>query len=228
MRSRFLAGKLPGYQRLLLLLTVVWGIIGILGNYFGPRASGPLWTVLVMAIWVSIGAVIVYSIIWRKQRPATYSFSFARGSLASLAIIAAIHVYLVLSGKFVLSAPDWFLGSALGAFMEEIACRVIAIDSFILLMNGIRAKAFWAILASSLLWTVPHIVSKSPSQLVGGIFLGGLLFGYIYYKTRSIVLPAWIHAVANAGYLGGLVITAVYCLISLTDYLRPRYATMRT
>ena len=217
MRARFLAGNLPGYQRLLLFLTVAWCIAATPGNYFGPRRAGQFWALVVMIVWTSIAAVVVYSILWRKQRPATYGFSFARGSLASLAVIAAIHVYLVISGRFVLTAPDGFLASAFGAFMEEVAFRVIAIDSFIVLMNGIRAKGFWAILASTLLWTAPHIVTKSPSQLVGGIFLGGLVFGYIYYKTRSILLPAWIHGVANAGYLGGLLIVVVYCLISAVD-----------
>src|ERR1019366_7690968 len=37
--------------------------------------------------------------------------------------------------------------------------------------------------------------------------------------------PAWIHAVANAGYLGGTLIAALYCLISFADcaiWSRPR------
>jgi len=217
MTPRFLAGRLPGYKKLLLLLTIVWSILGIPGNYFAPRGTGQTWMLLAIILWASTVAVIGYSIIRRKQRPAAYGFSFAKGSLASLAIIAAIHAYLVISGKFDLSRPDAFLLKVFGAFMEEIACRVIVIDSLIVLMNGVRAKAFWAILVSSLLWVVPHVVTKSPEQLVGGIFLGGLLFGYIYYKSRSILLPAWIHVAASAGYLGGLLIAAVYCAISAAD-----------
>jgi len=132
----FLAGRLPGYKWMLLLLTVAWVIASTAANYFGPRGGGRGWTLLMMFIWVSIGAVIVYSIIHRKQRPAAYGFSFAKGSLAALAIIVVIHAYLIVSGKFHKSTPDALLLSASGAFMEEIACRVIVIDSLILLMNG--------------------------------------------------------------------------------------------
>lgn len=91
------------------------------------------------------------------------------------------------------------------------------IDRFILLMDGIKAKALWAILASSALWSVPHIPSKSLAQLLPGIFLGGLFFGYVYYKTKSILLPAWIHVISNSGYLGGILAAALYCLISFAD-----------
>jgi membrane protease YdiL (CAAX protease family) len=66
--------------------------------------------------------------------------------------------------------------------------------------------------------SLPHIPSKALGQLLPGIFLGGLFFGYVYYKTRSILLPAWIHVAANAGYLAGILIAGLYCLISLADW----------
>jgi membrane protease YdiL (CAAX protease family) len=214
-------------DRLLLLLTVGWSLVGILCNYFRVHGlmdgtgrfgsllamSQILWMILVAAI----AGVIVYSVIRQQRRPADYGFSFKSGGVASLAMLAVIHVYLMLSGKFVLSAPESFLPSALGAFMEELVFRAIAIDVLILLMSGIKAKAFWAILATSALWSVPHIPSKSPAQLIQGILLGGLFFGYVYYKSRSILLPAWIHVSANAGYLGGVLIAGLYCLIGVAD-----------
>jgi membrane protease YdiL (CAAX protease family) len=175
-----------------------------------------LWTLMAMILWAALAGVIAYSVIRHQGRLAAYGFSFKSGGVASLAMLALIHVYLVISGKFVLSATESFLWSALGAFIEEIAFRVIAIDKLILLMDGIKAKAFWAILASSALWSVPHIPSKSPAQLQG-IFVGGLVLGYVYYRSWSILLPAWIHGIVNAGYLGGILVAALYCLISVAD-----------
>jgi membrane protease YdiL (CAAX protease family) len=214
--------RLPSCDRLLLLLTVGWGIVGIPGNYIRRRGfidgTGQFWLLLTMILGAAIVGVVAYSVIRRQRRPADYGFSIKTGGVASLAILAVIHIYLVFSGKFVLSAPESYLLSAFGAFMEELAFRVIAIDKFILLMDGIKNKAFWAILASSVLWSVPHITSKSPAQLLGGIFLGGLILGYVYYKSRSILLPAWIHAVANAGYLGGIWIAGLCCLIACADW----------
>ncbi len=215
-------------DRLLLLLTGGWTILAIPGNYL--RVHGlvdgvrHLWTLLAVsqALWMlllaAIAGVIAYSVIRQQRRPADYGFSFKRGGLASLAILAAVHVYLVIGGKFVLSdAGSFFPLIVLGAFMEELVFRAIAIDKLILLMDGIHSKAFWAILASSTLFTVLHIPSKTPAELLG-VFSGSLILGYIYCKSRSILLPAWIHGVANAGYLGGIWIAGLCCLISFADW----------
>jgi membrane protease YdiL (CAAX protease family) len=214
--------RLAWRDRLLLLLTGGWAILGIPGNYFRVHGlmhgSGQYWLLLTMVLWATIPGVVAYSVIRQKRRPADYGFSFKSGGVASLAVLAVIHGYLVISGKFALSAPENYLLSAVGALVEELAFRAIAIDRFILLMDGTKAKAFWAILASSALWSLPHIPSKSPAQLLPGIFLGGVFFGYVYYKSRSILLPAWIHAVANAGYLGGILIAGLYCLTSFADW----------
>ena len=203
---------------MLCLLPVGSAIVAIPANYFRTRglnsAALLVWASLV---WAGIIAVIAYSVIRQQRSPADYGFSLRPGGVASLAVLALIHVYLIVSGKFVMHAAGSYMWSTWGVLMEELVFRSIAIDQFILLTNGLKRQAFWAILASSALWSVPHIVTKSPAQLVGGIFLGGLLFGYVYYKSRSILLPAWIHAVANAGYLGGLLIAALYCVIGVAD-----------
>jgi membrane protease YdiL (CAAX protease family) len=207
-------------DKLLFLLTFAWTIVGILANYFrvrGPRSEALLfWSVVALILWVAVGGVIAYSVIRQQRRPADYGLSFQRGGVASFVLLALIHIYLAISGQFVLYANGSFMWSAAGAFMEELVFRSFAIDKFILLMEGIKRKAFWAILPSSVLWSLPHLPSKSPSQLLG-IFLGGLFFGYLYYKSRSILLPAWIHSVANAGYMGGVLIAALYCVLAVAD-----------
>jgi membrane protease YdiL (CAAX protease family) len=220
--------RLGNCDRLLLLLTGVWTIFAVPGNYFRVHPlmdearqfrTLAIFQYLWMLLLAAIAGVIAYTVIRQQRRPADYGFSFKRGGVASLAALVAIHVYLVISGKVVLSPTgSSFLLTVFGAFMEELVFRAVAIDKFILLMDGIKNRAFWAILASSALWSVPHIPSKSLAQLLGGIFLGGLVFGYIYYKSRSILLTAWIHSVANAGYLGGILIAGLYCLISLADW----------
>ena len=214
--------RLAWYDRLLLLLAVSWAIIGVPGNYLRVHGlaggSRQFWLVLPIVLWAAIGGVVVYSVIGQKRRPADYGFSFKRGGVASLAVLAIVHGYLTISGKLTLSAPEYYLISAVGAFMEELVFRAIVIDRLILLMDGMKGKAFWAIVASSALWSIPHIASKSPGELFQGIFLGGVIFGYVYYKSRSILLPAWIHAVANAGYRGGILVAGLYCLIGFGDW----------
>jgi len=218
-------GRLQGLawcDRLLLLLIVFSVIGGIPANYLYQhhRMDGTAVVLFLLTeiLWAAIAGVVAWPVIRRQRRPADYGLSFKTGGVASLAVLAAIHVYLAISGKLVLSAPASYPWRTMNAFMEELLFRAIAINMFIRLMDGIEAKAFWAILASSALWSLPHITSKSLEQVLGGIFLGGLLFGYVYYKTKSILLPAWIHAVANAGYLAGIWIAALYCLISFADW----------
>jgi membrane protease YdiL (CAAX protease family) len=219
--------RLGRRDRLLLLLTGCWAILAIPGNYFrvhglmdGARQFRTLqaFQILWMLLLAAIAGVIAYSVIRHQRRPADYGFSFRRGGVASLALLAAVHLYLLIGGKFVLSATGSFFPLIVwGALMEELVFRAIAIDQLIQLMDGIRGKAFWAILASSTLFTVLHIASKTPAELLG-IFSGSLVSGYIYYKSRSILLPAWIHGVANAGYLGGIWIAGLCCLISFADW----------
>jgi membrane protease YdiL (CAAX protease family) len=213
--------RLVWRDKLLLVLLVFYSIGGIAGNHFYQHhctdGTAAFLDLLTKILWTTIFGAVAYSVIRQKRRPADYGFSFKIGGVASLAALAVIHVYLVLSGKFVLLATEGYLWRAGGAFMEELLFRAIAIDILIVLMDGIKGKVFWAIVASSALWSLPHIPTKSLAQLIPGIFLGGLFFGYVYHKSRSILLPAWIHGIANAGYLGGIFIAGLYCLVGFAD-----------
>lgn len=219
-RGRF--QRLTWSDRLLLLLAVFWSILGIPINYSRVHGlTGLAWqcsALGVTVLWVVIAGVIAYTVIRKQRVPSDYGFSYGKGGLASLAAVAVIYVYLLIRGNITLSAVESSPPIVLVAFLEELVFRVILIDRLILLMDGIGSKAHWAILASTTLWSLPHMPSKSPAQLLGGIFLGGLFFGYVYYKSRSLLLPAWIHVVANTGQLGGMLIVGIYCLVTFADW----------
>jgi hypothetical protein len=51
----------------------------------------------------AVAGVIACSVIWEGRRAAEYGFSFKRGSVASMALLA-VHVSLVISGRFLLSS----------------------------------------------------------------------------------------------------------------------------
>ena len=196
---------------MLILAAIVWSIGGIATNHYWPPGHvGPVQLFVLVIWWAMIAGVIVFSLIRREHSLADYGFSFGRGTVWSLVAIGAVHVYLAASGKFDLSSNAGFGWSAMGALIEEIAFRVILINGFIKLLDGTRAKAFWAILASSALFSLPHIPIKSPAGLLG-VFTAAVVLGYVYYKSRSVLLPAWIHSTANAGLLGGMVI-GLLCL----------------
>lgn len=208
--------RLSHRDRLFLLLPVAWSIIASVDNYLRLRSTAyrtsGIQLLLLIVLWSTVTCTLAWSTVRQQRRLADYGFTFKRGGLGSLAALSALHVYLAITGKLVLSAPEGFLWIvlAVGAFVEEILFRVIAIDAFSLLLDRVKGKAFWAILASSALFSAYHIPSKSPMQLQG-VFISSLLMGYVYYKTRSVLLPAWLHAASNAGFAGGMLAAVLYC-----------------
>jgi len=72
---------------------------------------------------------------------------------------------------------------------EEIIFRGIIMKG--LLNKGMRP--FYAILISSVTFGLVH---GNPWQFVGAVLLGGVL-GFVYYKTKSLLLPILLHAFNN-------------------------------
>jgi len=60
-------------------------------------------------------------------------------------------------------------------------------------------KAFgwkWGVLGASLLFAVMHLTWRSIPEL-GFVFLAGLILGFLYWKTKSLVAPIVVHGVNN-------------------------------
>ena len=76
-------------------------------------------------------------------------------------------------------------------FAEELLFRGL-IQTDLAAAFGIR----WAIFGSSAIFAVMHLTWRSSLELVF-VFAVGLLLGYIYHRTRSLVLPTLVHAVGN-------------------------------
>ncbi|MBN1461595.1 MAG: CPBP family intramembrane metalloprotease [Armatimonadetes bacterium] len=230
--------RLSLHDRLLLLLVLGWSMFGLLGNYFRLRSvvyqvSG-LQFLLTLLLWAWVAGILAWSCTQNQRRLADYGFRFGRGGLGSLAALLILHVYLVMTGKMALSGAGGFLWIlvAAGAFMEELVFRVIAIDMFIVLLDRVKGKAFWAILASSALFSASHIPSKPLMQLQG-IFISSLISGYVYYKTRSFLLPAWYHAISNGGSAAGILAVVLYSTVAAADRItrgriKPTPATSAT
>lgn len=54
----------------------------------------------------------------------------------------------------------------------------------------------WGLLGASLMFGVMHLTWRSIPEL-GFTFLAGLMFGYVYYRTRSLTAPVIAHGVGN-------------------------------
>ena len=54
----------------------------------------------------------------------------------------------------------------------------------------------WGIVLASVLFAVMHLTWRSIPEL-GFVFLASLLFGYLYYRTKSLVAPIAMHGIGN-------------------------------
>ena len=59
----------------------------------------------------------------------------------------------------------------------------------------------WGLIGASLMFGVMHLTWRSIPEL-GFTMLAGLMFGYLYYKTRSLTAPIVAHGIANAILVG--------------------------
>jgi membrane protease YdiL (CAAX protease family) len=103
----------------------------------------------------------------------------------------------------------YFAGQLLNAFTEESIFRGILLPQFM------RRMSFWkANLAQALLFAMAHMVWPMSSWALGrttflealaegGLLLvftavGGLIFGYLYYRTNSLWTPLLAHLIDNS------------------------------
>ncbi len=73
-------------------------------------------------------------------------------------------------------------------FFEEWLCRGMVLRGLLQHM-----KPIWAIVVSALFFALIH---ANPWQAIPA-FLGGMLFGYVYYKTGSVKLTMLMHCINN-------------------------------
>jgi len=76
----------------------------------------------------------------------------------------------------------------IGPIIEEILLRGVILDGFLR-----RYSPFKSIFWSSLIFGLLHL---NPWQFIGALIIG-LLMGYIYWKTRSLITCIFIHMVNN-------------------------------
>jgi membrane protease YdiL (CAAX protease family) len=97
--------------------------------------------------------------------------------------------------------PFFFMVVVAAPIFEEILFRGIILDGFLK-----NYKPVPSILISALLFAVIH---ANIAQSIGALFIG-IVFGWIYFKTQSIIPSILLHALVNA--------TSFFSVLS-TDYV---------
>lgn len=193
----------PGFARCIDSLTLV-------PLYILFTASLPWFFLDQQVLLPAVYSIILALCLWHLQ-----SRGFTLSSLSDLGLRAdGLGKYLALG--ILLGAPlgmiEYFvlLPAPASAHLElgNLARDILYMAAFVglgeeLLFRGILQRDMeevfgWksGLLLSGLLFGVMHLTWRSAPE-VGFTFLAGLLLGYVYFRTRSLVGPIAIHAVNN-------------------------------
>ena len=158
-----------------------------------------------MGVMILITVVMTFASMFAFDLPNYWNMQLTNKS----SVLAHFYDVMVELMKQMTGGPFWssFLVVAIFApIFEEWLCRGMVLRGLLTKM-----KPVWAIVISALFFAVIHM---NPWQALNA-FLIGLLMGYVYYKTGSLILTMIIHFVNN----GTSVILSNIDSLKDTDYL---------
>ena len=147
--------------------------------HFGPFGLG---IAILLTVLLTIAAMFVIDL------PAYWNVRLTNQS----SVMAQFYEWFKEVMEQVVDGPLWasFLAVAiLPPLFEEWICRGMVLRGLLT-----RMKPFWAIFISALFFSVMHL---NPWQGIEALIIG-LVMGYIYFKTGSLLLTMIIHFVNNA------------------------------
>ncbi|TLX76208.1 CPBP family intramembrane metalloprotease [Labilibacter sediminis] len=194
-----------------------WGICGIavvamlaflpinmmLNSVLGKEPS------LLIYYLLSMGAPLSFAYYIRKKETGQVGFNFINSNVKVMVLIIlatlSLQIGIVSPIVSLIPIPDIFkpmfleMAKLNGVFafitlviaapvLEEMVFRGIILDGLLK-----KHSPFKSIFISSLLFGLVHL---NPWQFLAGLLIGFLL-GWIYYKTKNLVLPILIHLVNN-------------------------------
>jgi len=155
-------------------------------------------------------------------------FTFDRKVIISLAVIVLLTAPRLLFNEagnyFHYPGGSLFL-YILFATTEELVFRVILIDQLLKVFGDNKWGGFKAVLISSVIFAAIHIPIKD-FAMIRMIFFSSLVMGYVYYYTRSVLAPMYLHVLGNtmamSGYFGGTLGIIIYFIMALYGKLLNR------
>lgn len=183
-------------QKVLLILPfVVWlALFPLL--WYASWVGGPLYYFLSCSVAVYLIAASIVVVKLSENRSAIQRFGIQSGRLLILVLLVLTSVVATL----VTTSANWyaFLAVVFSPVPEEIFFRGFILGTF---TDGNMSKSLkvvvGSLLLSSLIFSVSHIFRSYFFPDFLGIFLFGLVLGFFYLWTQSILLPAAIHTTWN-------------------------------
>jgi membrane protease YdiL (CAAX protease family) len=214
------------WNRMLLILCALFTVAGLGNNIIRPllapwpsegMAMGWFASISLWALCIAFAAT--FGLVRGPSTFETWGFVIDRRLWISLILV-------LVSGLIVLPqimTQSWFLGTpqliSVGTVtMEEVFFRGILIST---LLAVVQPKGRWGvaglICAAAAMFTIGHIPTHTAAE-VFGVFTSAIVLGYVYHYTGSLLLPIFIHVVANtaekAGPIGGVMAIVGYFVVA--------------
>lgn len=206
---------LDSIDKLLLVACLLTLPVGNLHQYLQRHAQSSSGIALAagFVLLVAVSAIACAAVGKKKLSLIQYGFSVNGLAVISAVICFGITAfYLVFGGPYevISSIPD-LVFDAMNSALEEVLFRIILIHLFVKLLNPLKGSVVVAVVGAAALWSLAHVASSDVLSLLG-MFVAGIVGGFWYYTTRSILLLVWLHALINWGWYGATVALVIYSI----------------
>jgi len=159
---------------------------------------------LLPAVYSCILGLVAWHI-YQKHLSLKQIFGFSKEHLLKYSLIGlAIGIPLGIGEYLVLHPAPTFPTFEVKYFFRDMAYMILFVGmGEELLFRGLiqqdLAGAFgwkWGLIGASLLFAVMHLTWRSVPE-VGFVFLAGLILGFLYWRTKSLVAPIIAHGINN-------------------------------
>lgn len=190
-------------RRCLVLLLVFVALQLAMGGLAGLVGLG-----LGLTLLLTNGLVIAFMVTWERFWPTAEWRGYVRPSLWVAALATFVVLIAEVNGLLeIIDLPDWTAGLLDEGTEADVAFVVAAVlvgpiaEEMIFrrgMIDGLRASRVgwarrWAVPLSAIVFGLVHF---NPMQSVGALVLG-LFLGWVYVRTRSLLLPIVCHVINN-------------------------------
>ena len=143
--------------------------------------------------------------VYQRKLSLKQLFGFSKEKLLKYSLVGlAIGVLLGIGEYFILHPAPAFPTFEVRYLLRDMVYMLLFVGiGEELLFRGLIQRdlmgAFgwkWGLLGSSLIFAIMHLTWRSIPEL-GFVFLAGLILGFLYWKTNSLVVPIVAHGINN-------------------------------
>jgi membrane protease YdiL (CAAX protease family) len=182
--------------------------LALLPLYILFTASLPWFFINQQYLLPAVYSVILALVLWhvyQRKLSLRQLFGFSKEKHLKYSLVGlAIGILLGIGEYYILLPPPAFPTFEVKYLLRDMAYMLLFVGiGEELLFRGLIQRdlieAFgwkWGLLGASLIFAVMHLTWRSIPEL-GFVFLAGLLLGFLYWKTKSLVAPIMAHGINN-------------------------------